>query len=87
MSDLHYPFENTPVPGEWQAVADGIYWLRMSLPMALDHINLYVLEDAQGWWIIDTELQVCTCVLVPWSDTTMCRKKVEKVVVGSVQHE
>lgn len=54
MSELHYPFENTPVPGEWQPVADGIYWLRMSLPMALDHINLYVLEDAEGWWIIDT---------------------------------
>jgi len=26
----------------------------MPLPMALDHINLYMLEDVDGWWIIDT---------------------------------
>ncbi len=26
----------------------------MPLPMALDHINLYLLEDTDGWWIIDT---------------------------------
>jgi glyoxylase-like metal-dependent hydrolase (beta-lactamase superfamily II) len=35
-------------------VAPGIRWLRMPLPMALDHINLYLLEDDDGWWIIDT---------------------------------
>ncbi len=54
MSALHYPFDNVPVAGDWLEVADGIYWLRMSLPMALDHINLYVLDDDDGWWIIDT---------------------------------
>ncbi|TDG14239.1 MBL fold metallo-hydrolase [Seongchinamella unica] len=26
----------------------------MPLPMALDHINLYLLEDGDGWWIVDT---------------------------------
>lgn len=54
MSNLEYPFENLPVPGNWIPVAEGVYWLRMPLPMALDHINLYVLEDDAGWWIIDT---------------------------------
>ncbi len=54
MTELHYPFDVIPEPGDWLAVGDGIYWLRMSLPMALDHINLYVLEDEDGWWIIDT---------------------------------
>lgn len=54
MRDIQYPFENTPEVGEWITVAEGVYWLRMPLPMALDHINLYVLEDRDGWWIIDT---------------------------------
>src|SRR2546430_7729213 len=29
-------------------------WLRMGLPFALDHINLWLLEDGPGWTIVDT---------------------------------
>lgn len=54
MSALQYPFEHYPGPGEVQSVTRGIGWLRMPLPMALDHINLYLLEDHDGWWIVDT---------------------------------
>jgi glyoxylase-like metal-dependent hydrolase (beta-lactamase superfamily II) len=32
----------------------GIHWLRMALPFALDHINLWLLEDGGGWAVIDT---------------------------------
>lgn len=35
-------------------VAGGVYWLRMPLPFALDHINLWLLRDADGWVIVDT---------------------------------
>lgn len=35
-------------------VADGVYWLRMPLPFALDHINLWLLRDGDGWVIVDT---------------------------------
>ncbi len=58
MSELEYPFSELPAPGEWLQVADGIFWLRMVLPMALDHINLYVVEDDAGWWIVDTGMNV-----------------------------
>ncbi len=52
---LTYPFDTTvPAPGELIDVAPGVRWLRMPLPMALDHINLYLLEDEDGWWIVDT---------------------------------
>lgn len=51
---LSYPFENTPDFGAVQEIAPGVLWLRMPLPMALDHINLYLLEDEDGWWIVDT---------------------------------
>ena len=54
MSELRYPFESIPGPAELIEVAPGIQWLRMPLPMSLDHINLYLLEDEDGWWIVDT---------------------------------
>ncbi|CAA0088494.1 Hydroxyacylglutathione hydrolase [Zhongshania aliphaticivorans] len=55
---IEYPFDGVPQKGEWIEVAKGIYWLQMSLPMALDHINLYVLEDNEGWWIVDTGIKL-----------------------------
>ena len=39
-------------------IVPGVLWLRMPLPMALDHINLYLLEDADGWWIVDTGIAI-----------------------------
>jgi glyoxylase-like metal-dependent hydrolase (beta-lactamase superfamily II) len=55
---LHYPLGNTlPEPGRSIEVAPGVRWLRMPLPFALDHINLWLLRDAvdgrEGWSIVD----------------------------------
>jgi glyoxylase-like metal-dependent hydrolase (beta-lactamase superfamily II) len=51
---LNYLFDDAPGAGQLREIAPGVLWLRMPLPMALDHINLYLLEDTDGWWIIDT---------------------------------
>jgi glyoxylase-like metal-dependent hydrolase (beta-lactamase superfamily II) len=51
---ITYPHEVPPLPGESIKVADGIYWIRMPLPFALDHINLWLLEDGDSWVIVDT---------------------------------
>lgn len=53
---LDYPWDEAPGPAELVEVAPGVMWLQMALPMALDHINLYLLEDTDGWWIVDTGL-------------------------------
>lgn len=45
-----------PEPGEMRLVVPGLYWLRMPLPLALNHVNLWVLEDGEGWCLIDTGL-------------------------------
>ena len=37
-----------PAPGRRAPVAPGILWLRMPLPFALDHINLWLLADDDG---------------------------------------
>ncbi len=35
-------------------MAEGVLWLRLPLPMALDHVNCFVLDDGDGWTIVDT---------------------------------
>jgi glyoxylase-like metal-dependent hydrolase (beta-lactamase superfamily II) len=58
MSELDYPFADLPAAGKTLEVAPGIHWLRMPLPMALDHINLYLLDDGDGWWVVDTGIGI-----------------------------
>jgi glyoxylase-like metal-dependent hydrolase (beta-lactamase superfamily II) len=55
MGSLTYPFKAPACNGELVDVVPGyIKWLRMPLPMALDHINLYLVRDDDGWRVIDT---------------------------------
>src|SRR5262245_16271457 len=54
MSSLHYPFPDVPAPGATVEVAPGVRWLSMRLPFQLDHINLSVLDDGQGYTVVDT---------------------------------
>jgi len=53
---LTYPFEGHPRPGAVQEVATDVYWVRMPMPGRLDHINLWLLRDYDGWTIVDTGL-------------------------------
>ena len=50
------PFPTAPAPGAAIEVAQGILWLRIPLPMVLDHVNAYALRDTDGWTLIDTGL-------------------------------
>ena len=51
---LHYPHTHHPAAGELTEVASGVFWLRMPLPFQLDHINLWLLRDGDGWTMVDT---------------------------------
>jgi glyoxylase-like metal-dependent hydrolase (beta-lactamase superfamily II) len=51
---LQYPFPDVPAPGTTTEVAPGIHWLSMPLPFQLDHINLWLVEESDGWCIVDT---------------------------------
>ncbi len=50
---LRFPVAAPPRRGELVSIAPGVSWLRMPLPFALDHINLWLLEDGPGWTIVD----------------------------------
>ena len=35
-------------------IAAGVLWIRLPLPMALDHVNVYALDDGDSWTVVDT---------------------------------
>jgi glyoxylase-like metal-dependent hydrolase (beta-lactamase superfamily II) len=53
---LLYPFPDPPAEGQAVKVAEGIFWLRLPLPGALDHVNAHALDDGASWTIVDTGL-------------------------------
>jgi glyoxylase-like metal-dependent hydrolase (beta-lactamase superfamily II) len=54
---LTYPLGTPPAPGEAVEAAPGVLWMRLPLPMQLNHINVYAVEDGDGWAIVDTGLR------------------------------
>ena len=62
---LNYPLgDHLPASGSATEVAPGIFWLRVGLPFALNHINLWLLRDCmphpsqsgvqqEGWTVVD----------------------------------
>ena len=54
---LEYPYQDHPASGEAREIVPGVRWLTM--PMgggSLNHINLYLLDDEDGWYVVDTGL-------------------------------
>ena len=51
---LSYPFDSHPATGEVRAIAPGVSWIRLPLPFALDHINVWLLDDGEQLVLVDT---------------------------------
>ncbi|MBX3707556.1 MAG: MBL fold metallo-hydrolase [Pseudomonadales bacterium] len=56
MNQLTYPYADHPAPGTTREIAPGVRWLTMPMGGSLNHINLYLLADRAGWWVVDTGL-------------------------------
>ncbi|HSK42068.1 MAG TPA: MBL fold metallo-hydrolase, partial [Arenibaculum sp.] len=54
--EITYPWAIPPEGGRSIEVSPGVHWVLMPLPFALDHVNLWLLEDGDGWTIVDTGL-------------------------------
>lgn len=50
-----------PANGTAIEVAPGILWMRLPLPIRLNHINIYLFEDDGGWTIFDTGMNDAAC--------------------------
>ncbi len=51
---IRTPWTEPPAEGEAIEVAPGVLWMRLPLPMKLDHVNVYALDDGDGWTLVDT---------------------------------
>jgi glyoxylase-like metal-dependent hydrolase (beta-lactamase superfamily II) len=51
---LAFPFPDPPAWGATIEVAPGVLWARIPLPFRLDHVNVYFLDDGDGWAVVDT---------------------------------
>jgi len=51
---LRFPYPSSPPFGEVIEIRPGVLWLRLPLPFLLDHVNIYLIRDRDGWVIVDT---------------------------------
>jgi len=84
---IEYPHDIPPAAGEAITVADGIFWIRMPLPFALNHINLWLLadEDEHGpcWTIVDTGygVEATHALWLQHFTTTLSGGRVSRIIV------
>ncbi len=50
---IHHPFAEAPELGKTMQVSEGLYWARLPLPFVLNHVNVWLLDDGDGWTILD----------------------------------
>ena len=53
---INYPLE-AQASGHWREVAQGVYWVRLPMPLSLNHINVWLLDDGEGLALVDTGLR------------------------------
>src|SRR5262245_42898606 len=51
---LTFPAAEPPPTGQVIEIAPGILWTRIPLPFRLNHINVYLIDDGDGWAVLDT---------------------------------
>jgi glyoxylase-like metal-dependent hydrolase (beta-lactamase superfamily II) len=55
---LHYVSVEKPEPGSSVAIAPGVRWARIPLPLDLNHINVWLVATEDGCVIVDTGMAV-----------------------------
>jgi glyoxylase-like metal-dependent hydrolase (beta-lactamase superfamily II) len=80
---LTYPFDAPPAARDSLEIAPGLHWIRMPLPYALDHINVWALADGDGWAIIDTGARTddATALWHAWCNRDGAPRRVTRVFV------
>lgn len=80
---IRYPWDAPPEEGCATQVADGVLWIRLPLPMKLDHVNVYALDDGDSWTLVDTGFASNRCRAL-WArliDGPLGGKPISRVIV------
>lgn len=80
---LRYPWAEGPEHGTGVEVAEGVLWFRLPLPMRLDHVNVYMLDDGDAWTVIDTgfDSKKTRVIWQAMIDGPLAGKPIRRVVV------
>jgi glyoxylase-like metal-dependent hydrolase (beta-lactamase superfamily II) len=72
-----------PQPGSSRLIAERLHWLRIPLPMELNHINVWLLDDGDGWTLVDTGMadEVCRAAWLELEANTLERRRLKRVLV------
>jgi glyoxylase-like metal-dependent hydrolase (beta-lactamase superfamily II) len=83
---LRYLDLQPPPPGIAAPIAEGVRWIRMPLPMELDHINLWLIDHAGGCVLIDTGFSapVCRDTWQALEGSTLAERPLQLIVVTHV---
>lgn len=73
---LVFPYSPPQTGTELVDITPEIKWLRMPVPFALDHVNVYLIRDLNGWVIVDTGM-----------DTIESRSAWEEIFAGPLRGE
>lgn len=73
---LVFPYSPPQSRTELVDITPEIKWLRMPVPFALDHVNVYLIRDKNGWVVVDTGM-----------DTAESRAAWEEIFSGPMQGE
>jgi glyoxylase-like metal-dependent hydrolase (beta-lactamase superfamily II) len=72
-----------PQPGHTHEVAPGVHWLRMPLPFALNHVNLWLIDEPDGFTLVDCGYGDAT-TRAHWQrhfETTLAGRPIRRIVV------
>jgi glyoxylase-like metal-dependent hydrolase (beta-lactamase superfamily II) len=51
--DLKFTVQRPPAYGELTDVLPGLFWVRLPVPLSLNHVNCWLLDDGPGWTLVD----------------------------------
>ena len=51
--DLKFTVQRPPAYGELTDVLPGLFWVRLPMPTAPNHVNCWLLDNGPGWTLVD----------------------------------
>lgn len=57
MPSREYLIPAPPEPGRSIEVCPGVHWLRMPIPFEPNHINIWAIQENDGWALVDTGMR------------------------------
>jgi glyoxylase-like metal-dependent hydrolase (beta-lactamase superfamily II) len=81
--ELEFLPVDPPAVGAAQPIVAGSWWLRIPLPMELNHINVWLLEDGDGWMLVDTGMaeDVCRAAWLELDERVLDGKPLRRVFI------